>query len=207
MRRKLGNMLMAAGGFLILCAVIVLGVNFYHEYKAGKEVDRILPILESKIRHVSESQTPESGSAKKGEEISFVPEEVIIDGNVYIGILSVPSLELDLPVIRDYSDANLNIAPCLYSGSYLSDDMVIAGHNYRKHFSRLRKIPESTEIDFRCINGDVIKYRVLRVETIEPTQIEYLKEKDEESQWDLSLFTCSMSGADRCVVRCIRVEE
>ena len=60
-----------------------------------------------------------------------------IDGMNFLGILSVPSKNLELPILADYSYELLDTAPCRYSGSYDSDDLVIGGHNYRSHFSKL----------------------------------------------------------------------
>lgn len=37
---------------------------------------------------------------------------------------------------------------------------------------------------------------------LEPTQIEDLINKQNTDDWDLTLFTCTSSGAARCVIRC-----
>ena len=185
MRRKFGNLLIVLGVLCILCAVFLVGRNFYYEYEAGK----YSKISEATVNSENEEAAPQENVA-------------VIDGNLYIGILTVPSLGLELPILKDYSYANLNIAPCLYSGSYETDNMVLAGHNYRRHFSLLRTIAVGTEIDFTAVSGDVYRYRVTLVEILEPTQVDYLVNKEEE--WDLSLFTCTLSGATRCVVRCVR---
>ena len=42
-------------------------------------------------------------------------------------------------------------------------------------------------------------------ENLQPTQIEEMTEKTEESdEWDLTLFTCTTGGSARCAVRCVR---
>ena len=125
-----------------------------------------------------------------------------IDGMNFLGILSVPSKNLELPILADYSYELLDTAPCRYSGSYDSDDLVIGGHNYRSHFSKLKSIKNGEEIFFTSFNGTVYKYSVLRVEILEPTQIEDLINKQNTDDWDLTLFTCTSSGAARCVIRC-----
>lgn len=43
------------------------------------------------------------------------------------------------------------------------------------------------------------------MENLQPTQIEEMTEKTEESdEWDLTLFTCTTGGSARCAVRCVR---
>lgn len=58
-----------------------------------------------------------------------------IDGIKYIGVLEVPELSLQLPVMSHWSLAGLKIAPGRYKGSVYKRNTIIAGHNYRSHFS------------------------------------------------------------------------
>ncbi|MCI6909376.1 MAG: sortase, partial [Clostridiales bacterium] len=60
--------------------------------------------------------------------------ETAVDGASYIGVLRIPALGLSLPVIGEWSDDGAKLAPCRYAGSAYTDDLVIAGHNYRTHF-------------------------------------------------------------------------
>ena len=68
-----------------------------------------------------------------------------IGGQDYIGILEIPSLQISLPVMSQWSYKNLKTAPCRYYGSAYKENMVIAGHNHRAHFGGLRSfIPGCT---------------------------------------------------------------
>ncbi|MGN0972066.1 MAG: sortase, partial [Aristaeellaceae bacterium] len=51
-----------------------------------------------------------------------------IDGQAYIGMMSIPKLGLELPVISEWSYPKLKLAPCRYTGSVYRDDMIICGH-------------------------------------------------------------------------------
>ncbi len=199
MRRKLGNFLIVLGTLFLLLAAILLGREYYYEYQAGKEIDEILPQLEKEINN-TENDTDVSEQVEQSGTM-------IIDGKRYIGVLSVPSSGLTLPILADYIFEDLNIAPCRYSGTYEKDNMVIGGHNYRRHFSTLRGIKPETEIDFTAVNGTVYKYKVLRVEILNPIQVSDLIDNDDATDWDLTLFTCTMSGSARCVIRCQKISD
>ncbi|MCU6753246.1 sortase [Bovifimicola ammoniilytica] len=194
MKNKIGKALIGIGVFLILAAFILVLYNFYREYNAKKKVEKYLPKLEKIIKDHS------GGNNNADNEKSS--KTMNIDGMNFLGILSVPSKNLELPILADYSYELLDTAPCRYSGSYDSDDLVIGGHNYRSHFSKLKSIKNGEEIFFTSFNGTVYKYSVLRVEILEPTQIEDLINKQNTDDWDLTLFTCTSSGAARCVIRC-----
>lgn len=86
--------------------------------------------------------------------------QVRIDGYDYIGCLTIPSLDLELPVMSDWDYTRLKIAPCLYYGSLETDNMVIAAHNYDCHFGRLSQLNIGDEIIFTYMNSVVCRYRV-----------------------------------------------
>jgi sortase A len=194
MKNKIGKALIGIGVFLILAAFILVLYNFYREYNAKKKVEKYLPKLEQIIKDHSEGNN--NADNEKNSKTMH------IDGMNFLGILSVPSKNLELPILADYSYELLDTSPCRYSGSYNSDDLVIGGHNYRSHFSKLKSIKNGEEIFFTSFDGTVYKYSVLRVEILEPTQIEDLIIKQNTDDWDLTLFTCTSSGAARCVIRC-----
>ena len=57
-----------------------------------------------------------------------------IQGYDYIAVLYIPVLELELPVMDQWDYTRLTVAPCRYTGSIYSNDLVIAGHAYEPHF-------------------------------------------------------------------------
>ena len=121
-----------------------------------------------------------------------------IDGETYIGVVEIPSLELSLPVMSDWSYPQLKKAPCRYVGSVYSHDAVICGHNYDRHFGRLKELIPGDEVRFTDMDGNVFSYEVMALETLAPTAVEEMTEGD----WDLTLFTCTVGGTTRLAVRC-----
>ena len=65
---------------------------------------------------------------------------VDIDGCGYVGYLAIPALSLQLPVMADCDLTRMRIAPCRQFGSTWTDDIVIAGHNYQKHFGEIQTL-------------------------------------------------------------------
>ena len=48
---------------------------------------------------------------------------VEIDGNEYVGEISIPAIGIDLPVMSEWSYPRLKIAPCRQFGSSRTDDL------------------------------------------------------------------------------------
>jgi sortase A len=127
---------------------------------------------------------------------------VQLDGQDYIGRLDIPELELSLPVLSQWSDPNLKLAPCRYLGTAEGGDLILAGHNYKSHFGRLHRLQVGSAVTFTDVNGVVYSYQVSQFQQLQPTDIE----KMEQGDWALTLFTCTLGGTARLAVRCTPVE-
>ena len=189
MSKKAGVRLMILGAVLILAALSLVVYNCCQEAAAARAAEQILDRLEtitgSQV-HVAATPLPD------------VLPETEIDGNRYIGYLRIPSLELELPVMADWSYPQLRVAPCRYYGD-LRSGMVIAAHNYERHFGRIRQLQPSEEVYFVDMNGRAYRYEVAEVEALAPTAIEEMVSAD----WDMTLFTCTYGGKTRVTVRCV----
>ena len=123
-----------------------------------------------------------------------------IDGKEYIGVLSIPSLGLELPVLAQWNYPDLKTAPCRYAGSLYQDNLIICAHNYDAHFGRLKTLQTGDEVTFVDMDENVVVYKVVEMEILKPTNIEEMEAGD----WDLTLFTCTKGGRTRVTVRCVR---
>jgi sortase A len=124
--------------------------------------------------------------------------EVKINGYNYIGYLSIPALELELPIMSSWSYRQLKIAPCRYSGSLRGEDLVLMAHNYSRHFGKISKLNEGDTISFTDVDGVVTYYQVAAMDILEPTAVEVMT----SGEFDLTLFTCTYGGGSRVTVCC-----
>ena len=104
-------------------------------------------------------------------------------------------------MLSTWDYALLNIAPCRYTGSVYLNSMVVAAHNYSTHFGRLKELSPGDSIAFTDSDGNVFSYSVIEIETLSPYAIDDMTTGD----WDLTLFTCTVGGAQRVTVRCARI--
>ncbi len=189
MRKKISAVCMTAGVLLIAAAVMLAVYNRREEQRAADAAERVLSDLR---------QAEESGAAP-----SDGMPVVEIGGYGYIGYLTIPALELELPVMSEWDYTRLKIAPCLYYGSVKTGNMVIAAHNYASHFGRLSKLKPGDAVRFTDMEGTVFDYTVGDLETLPSTATEEMITGD----WELSLYTCTYGGGSRVTVRCERVKD
>lgn len=195
---KVGTGLMIAGLFLLFLSAILLFYNIWDDYRAQKCVDKI-------IENMMEEKERDNDDPAQAADIPFYINNpdmemptMIFDGHAYIGRLDIPSLGLSLPVISEWSYPALRVAPCRYSGSAYQNNLIIAGHNYKSHFGKLRRLSYGDSVLFTDVDGNVFEYQVVEIEQLSPTNVEEL----EDGKWPLTLFTCTIGGRDRVTIRC-----
>ena len=209
MRNKLGNFLMIIGTALILGALSLYIYNYRTAETAGQAIIGVMPQLieEIEIKVETEETAPEAPDPMNVPEEFLDPSvfemtEVEIDGYRYIGYLSIPSLELDLPVQADWDYKKLKISPCRYSGTVKGEDLVIMAHNYTRHFGKLSQLSEGDSVVFMDMNGAATEYVVVGYEILDPYSVEEVT----SGAYDLILFTCTYGGQNRVTVYCDRAE-
>lgn len=131
-----------------------------------------------------------------------IPEipTVQIDGYDYIGTLTIPALELELPVMAEWDYDRLLIAPCRQFGTTQTNDLVIAAHNYTRHFGLLYELSPGDAVIFTAPDGAGIDYVVAEVRTLAPDEVEAVQ----NSGHALTLYTCTSGGVARTAVFCDR---
>ena len=198
MRKWLGLICIILG---IACLLAAIGFVIYNRWEAENAEVIAQSLVESVRQGIDEDKTnvpSQKESPQKNGKESTEMATIKVDGYDCIGILSVPVLELELPVLTDWSYTKLKKAPCLYYGSYYETDFVIAAHNYEAHFGRLSELQAGDIVIFTDVNDVTYCYEVVLLETLP-------KEATQEmitSGFDLSLYTCTPGGANRVTVRC-----
>ena len=207
MRKGFGICCIILGVCCLISSLGLIAYNRWEEEKAQDVSKNILQDVQEDIQdNTREESTSEESNQDEFEEIPVdIPKEMLttqIDGYDCVGVLSIPVLELELPVLTDWSYAKLKIAPCHYFGSYYEKDFVIAAHNYQSHFGRLPELQPRDLILFTDISGTVYCYEVVLLETLPANATEEMI----TSGFDLSLYTCTPGGSNRVTVRCNAVE-
>jgi len=134
----------------------------------------------------------------------FSPEEympaVTVNEIQYIGVIAIPALGVELPVMSRGNLDQLNIAPCRQFGSAATDNLVIAAHNYNSFFGRIDSLLPGDTVTFTDINGTVYNYAVVRGQLLETDQVAEVQ----NSGYPLGIYTCAYDGTLRFIVFCER---
>ena len=181
-KNKICTFLFVAGVIMLIISASLCVNNYFESAGAGKTSKNI-----TKKFITTEETASENGITVKN-----------VDGHNYAGIIVIPAINIHLPVMSDIKNGDLKISPCRYSGDIGSRNLVIAGHNYRTHFGKLTNLKLNDEVYFFDAENQKTEYYVSGIEILPASAVKRMT--DGESP--LTLFTCTLSGADRYTVRC-----
>lgn len=213
MKAKFGAFFMIVGIVMMTGALVLFLMNQQEQTEAAAAADAVMPEMVEQIQVYQEERKEELKDApmlptELAPAVGYeeeIKEMLVVDinGHGYIGFVSMPTLNLELPVMADWSYPKLKIAPCRYTGNLYTDDLVIMAHNYYRHFGQISNLSVGDAVIFTDMEGNRMDFEVVALDVLYPTDVEDMTSGD----YDLTLFTCTYGGRSRVTVRCDRIEK
>ena len=184
---------------------ILAGITFEPETEIIEEEVTviILNAIPEEEEIIAETQTIQTEVAVE------VPEEqrsVANDGTEYytIGVVNIPSINVNYPILSTYSDALLKIAPCKFHGPNPNEvgNLCIAGHNYRnsKFFSKVPTLENGDIIEITDLGGNTVTYAVYDKFIVYPDELECTSQLT-EGRREITLITCTDDNKQRYIIK------
>ena len=181
-RNQKGLLWITIGLLLIAAALFLVSYNLYDELRAKQSARQAVNKLEE---YLSSEAVPKASTDPAGDHElleTVIPDYVLwpnmdmpaetINGIDFIGVLRIPALELELPIISEWNYTNLKTAPCRYSGSAYLNNLIICGHNYTSHFGNLKNLTDGDGATGTDIDGNVFIYKTMERDTLLPASID-----------------------------------
>lgn len=199
-----------SGTVLLLAALSLCIYNIMQDRTANKRSHEVLSELKQLIPETSAENNTVS-TANPADDIyapyeqyalsaDIQPEPLALNGQEYCGVISLPTLGIELPVCDSCTYDDLNISPCRFSGSASGNDLIIAAHNFSSHFGHIGELNTGDEIIFTDTLGTIHNYYVEEIRAIDGSDPEGMI-SGKNIDWDITLFTCNLSGQARIAVR------
>lgn len=180
---RVSKILIGVGTVLLTAALLLYAYNQYQNWQAAQESVEILEKFD----------IPEPTEEEEILDAEMPIKEV--DGYEYIGVIHIPKLAIELPIMAEWDYERLRIAPSRHYGSTRMQDLVIAGHNYSSHFGQLKTLEPGDEIIIIEAEGREVYYEIEKMDVMLPTQVEEVL----DSQYDLTLYTCTSERLARVI--------
>lgn len=121
-----------------------------------------------------------------------------------IGLIEIPKINVNYPILSKTNDSLLKIAPCKFYGPMPNEygNLCIAGHNYDnyKFFSKIPTLRINDEIFIHDINGATLKYLVTDNFEVKETELDKVINSDNSIK-QITLITCNNSNSNRIIIK------
>lgn len=127
------------------------------------------------------------------------------DDNFFCRIIC-KKIGLDYYVYNNFSEENLKILPCKFSGGKLNEDgnICFIGHNYydERFFSNINKLEIGDTITIVDLTDNLYEYTVYKKYEIDENDTEEVMKT--QYQREITLCTCTFNKEKRFVIKCYK---
>lgn len=178
---------------IIAIALMVLIIN--KNIKSNKMENKTQAVLQ-------QIKNKETVNTDQIDVIQEMNEE--IDGYRVIGIIKIPKIEIEYPILEKTDKTSLNLSITKFWGEKINQkgNVVLAGHNNlnNKMFGKINKLENGDIIELTDSQMVTVKYQVFKKYVIDPNDINCILPIDENSR-EVTLITCTNGDRNRLVIK------
>lgn len=168
----------------------------------------ILIVIKYKKRIENEDKNKEilQEIYNNNQNVSTKNSEIEIDGVKVIGIIKIPKINLEYPILEETTKHTMSLSISRFCGGNVNDygNLALAGHNNRDGtmFGKTKSLQIGDKIELTDLNNISIKYTIKEIFTTTPDDVSILATKDNEVR-EVTLITCSNGNRQRLIIKAI----
>ena len=177
---------------LILATVVVsilVEIKYIGIYKNEKKTKQVIMNISKAL------QDNDNVTAEINEQIQ---------GHKVVGIIKIPKIELEYPILENTNKETLNLSITKFWGNRINEigNVTLAGHNNLNGtmFGKIKKLEEGDIIELTDIQNVKLKYKVFKTYVIDPNDITCILPEQEDTR-EITLITCTNGNKNRFIVK------
>lgn len=175
----------------IIIVSVIIGIKYIKEYTSENKTKEVIASINEKINN-----------KENDELIKEIDEQ--INGHKVVGIIKVPKLDLEYPILETTTVETLNLSITKFWGNEINEigNVTLAGHNNLSGvmFGKIKKLEKGDIIELTDIQNVTLKYEVFKTYIIDPNDISCIL-PEEEGTREVTLITCTVGGENRFIVK------
>lgn len=125
------------------------------------------------------------------------------EGFKVIGIIKIPAIELEYPILEQTTDEAMKVSISKYWGGDINSygNVSLAGHNNRitlTMFGKNKKLKNGDSVFLTDLTGTTVEYIIYDTFITDPDDVSILRTTD-ESVREVTLITCTNGRANRLI--------
>ncbi len=183
--------------FFIITIIAISSIKVYSVYKNSKDTNETNNSV--KTENIENEEKQEQEEQKLEEQEEQEPTKVYTftadNGQTYdmIGTLKIPSLNIEYPILANYTEDLLKVSVTKYWGGNPNKvgNLCILGHNYKnsKFFSKLPNIQKDAIVEITDLDGKTLEYKVYETSIIDPDDMSCTSQLT-NGHTEVTLITC-----------------
>jgi len=127
-----------------------------------------------------------------------------------VGIINIPSVEINYPILSETNDDLLKISVCKFDGPEPNNvgNLCIAGHNFTntRAFSKLADVNIGDIIEITDLSGQTLKYKITETYIVVPTDLSCTSQRT-NGRKEITLITCTNGTKNRRIVKAVEIPQ
>ena len=177
---------------LIIATLVVatlIAIKYFNLYKNETEAKQVIANINEELKNSDNS-------------ITEIDEQ--IQGHKVVGIIKIPKIELEYPILETTSKETLSLSITKFWGNQINEigNVTLAGHNNLNGtmFGKTKKLEVGDIIELTDIQNVTLKYKVFKIYVIDPNDISCILPEQEGTR-EVTLITCTNGNKNRLIVK------
>ncbi len=179
----------------IITTATLLAVKYIKLYRNEKQAKQVISNITDSLENSDEA-------------IAEINQQ--IQGNKVVGIIKIPEINLEYPILETTSKETLKLSITKFWGNKINEigNVTLAGHNNlnRTMFGKLNKLKNGDVIELTDIQNTTLKYEVFKTYIIDPNDITCILPEQEGTR-EITLITCTNGNKNRFIVKAREIKK
>lgn len=188
-------------GLIILITIILIAVKYGERELNEQTMSNIVEqVKATNLTELANSENIEPGEENNTEAIT----EVTIDGYTVLGIVRIPAIDLEYPILNKTTNKSMKKSITKFWGPDLNQvgNVTLAGHNNYNGtmFGKVKKLKIGDIIEIEDLYKNTVKYEIFDMYVIEPNDVSCV-ESVEPGTREVTLITCTNGNKNRLITK------
>lgn len=137
-------------------------------------------------------------------------QPITIENNTIIGIINVPKINLEYPILSTTTKENMKTSITRFSGGNVNEsgNLALAGHNNYDNtmFGKIDELVIGDKIYLTDLQKNTIEYEINSIFITDPNDVSILETKDKNKK-EITLITCKNGNKSRLILKAEEVKK
>lgn len=185
---------------LIIIAFVIVGIIMrkqYNDQVYDKENQELVSVFHKEQNEMKRNNSNNNNQEKQQIELKY-------KGYNIIGVIEIPAIELEYPILEKTTKTTMAISISRFSGGKINEygNVSLAGHNNYSGtmFGKNKNLKINDKILLTDLYGTTLEYEIYDIFVTSPNDTSILETK-EKNKREVTLITCKNGRAKRLIIK------